>query len=163
MKHICQGLPFYCIKEVPENHKHFCHFHQGGETHFLVLAHTLIYRCKALVAQTATAVDFKSGLLSIVACVLSHLGEKPLIRWTDYLLVGRILAYEPKLRWKFGDSSFMRQGLNTQALLSRSPVWKSTLGLALKAKAISVKLWRSGENSEKVLRMFWESPEKVLI
>ena len=73
-------------------------------------------------AQTATAVDFKSGLLSIVACVLSHLGEKPLIQWTDYSLVGRILAYEPKLRWKFGDSSFMRQGLNTQALLSRSPL-----------------------------------------
>ena len=30
-----------------------------------------------LVAQTAIAVDFKSGLLSSRACALSHLGEEP--------------------------------------------------------------------------------------
>ena len=40
-------------------------------------------------------------------------------------------GYEPELGWRFGDYSFMRQLLNTQALLFRSPILKSTLGLAL--------------------------------
>ena len=40
MKFIVQDIHFYCTKEVPENHNHFCH---SGETHFLVHGQTLIY------------------------------------------------------------------------------------------------------------------------
>ena len=39
---IFQGLLLYCTKKVPENRNHFFHFRHGGETHFLVLAQTLI-------------------------------------------------------------------------------------------------------------------------
>ena len=38
-----QDLLLYCTKKVPENHNKIIHFHHGGETHFLVLAKTLIY------------------------------------------------------------------------------------------------------------------------
>ena len=41
-------------------------------------------------AKTAIAVDFKSELLSSVACALSHLGKEPFIQLTDFSLVGRI-------------------------------------------------------------------------
>ena len=40
---IFQDLLLYCTKKVPENHNLFFHFRHGGETHFLVLAQTLIY------------------------------------------------------------------------------------------------------------------------
>ena len=53
MKHIFQGLPFCCTKEFPENHIHFYHFCHGGETHFLVLAHTLIYDIMATLHLSA--------------------------------------------------------------------------------------------------------------
>ena len=43
-EHMFQDLPFYCTKKVPKNHNQYCHFCHGGETHFLVLAQTLIYR-----------------------------------------------------------------------------------------------------------------------
>ena len=33
---------FNCTKKVPENHNDFFHFCHGDETHFLVLAQTLI-------------------------------------------------------------------------------------------------------------------------
>ena len=38
-----QDLLLYCTKKVPKNHNHFFHFRHGGETHFLVLAQTLMY------------------------------------------------------------------------------------------------------------------------
>ena len=38
----------YCTKKVPENHINFVHFCHGGDTHFLVLAQTLIYRVGGL-------------------------------------------------------------------------------------------------------------------
>ena len=41
---IFQDQLLYCIKKVTKNHKQFFHFRHGGETHFLVLAQTLIYR-----------------------------------------------------------------------------------------------------------------------
>ena len=44
----------------------------------------------ALLAQTASAIDFKSGFLSSRACVFSHLGEEPYFQWTDLSLVGRM-------------------------------------------------------------------------
>ena len=34
-----------------------------------------------------------------------------------------MLGYEPELGWRFGDSAFMRQWLNTKALLFRSPLF----------------------------------------
>ena len=40
---IFQDLLLYCTKTVPENHNQFFHFCHGGETHFLVVAQTLIY------------------------------------------------------------------------------------------------------------------------
>ena len=39
---IFQDLIFYCTKKVPKNHNQFWYFRHGGETHFLVLAQTLI-------------------------------------------------------------------------------------------------------------------------
>ena len=39
---IFQDLLLYGTKKVPENHNQFLHFRHGGETHFLVLAQTLI-------------------------------------------------------------------------------------------------------------------------
>ena len=42
MKPIFQFLPFNCTKGAPENHNQFCDFCHGGETHFLVLAQTLM-------------------------------------------------------------------------------------------------------------------------
>ena len=47
---IFQDLLLYCTKKVPENHNKFFHFRHGGETHFLVLAQTLIY-CKNFFQQ----------------------------------------------------------------------------------------------------------------
>ena len=44
MKPIVQDLTFYCTKKIP-NKNHFCH---AGETHFGVLAKTLIFPCIAL-------------------------------------------------------------------------------------------------------------------
>ena len=38
-----QDLLLYCTKKVAKNHNQFVHFRHGGETHFLVLAQTLIY------------------------------------------------------------------------------------------------------------------------
>ena len=43
MKHMFQDLSFYCTKKVPKKHNQFFHFCRGGGTHFLVLAHTLMY------------------------------------------------------------------------------------------------------------------------
>ena len=43
MELLIQDLLLYCTKKVPENHNNFFHFCHGGETHFLVLARTLIY------------------------------------------------------------------------------------------------------------------------
>ena len=40
---IFQDLLLYCTKKVAESHNQFFHFRHGGETHFLVLAQTLIY------------------------------------------------------------------------------------------------------------------------
>ena len=40
---IFQDPLLYCTKEVAENHNKLFHFCHGGETHFLVLAQTLIY------------------------------------------------------------------------------------------------------------------------
>ena len=40
---IFQNLLLYCIKKVTKNHDQFFRFRHGGETHFLVLAQTLIY------------------------------------------------------------------------------------------------------------------------
>ena len=40
---IFQDLFLYCTKKVPKNHNKFWYFRHGGETHFLVLAQTLIY------------------------------------------------------------------------------------------------------------------------
>ena len=45
---IFQDQIFYCTKKVSKNHNKFWYFRHGGETHFLVLAQTLIYACKAL-------------------------------------------------------------------------------------------------------------------
>ena len=39
---IFQDLFLYCTKKVAENHNKFFHFRHEGETHFLVLAQTLI-------------------------------------------------------------------------------------------------------------------------
>ena len=39
---IIQDLLLYCAKKVQENHSQFFHFCHGGETHYLVLAQTLI-------------------------------------------------------------------------------------------------------------------------
>ena len=39
---IFQDLLLYCTKKVPKNHNQLFHFRHGGETHFLVLAQTLI-------------------------------------------------------------------------------------------------------------------------
>ena len=39
---IFQDLLLYCTKKVSENQNQFFHFSNGGETHFLVLAQTLI-------------------------------------------------------------------------------------------------------------------------
>ena len=41
-KFIFQDLFLYCTKKVPEYHNQFWYFQHGGETHFLVLAQTLI-------------------------------------------------------------------------------------------------------------------------
>ena len=46
MKHLeplFQDLPFCCTKKVPKNHNQPVHFCQGGGTHFLVLAQTMIW------------------------------------------------------------------------------------------------------------------------
>ena len=40
---IFQDKIFYCTKKFPKNLNQFWYFRQGGETHFLVLAQTLIY------------------------------------------------------------------------------------------------------------------------
>ena len=40
---IFQDILLYCTKKVLKNHNKFFHFRHGGETHFLVLAQTLIY------------------------------------------------------------------------------------------------------------------------
>ena len=40
---IFQDQIFYCTKNVPKNHNKFGYFRHGGETHFLVLAETLMY------------------------------------------------------------------------------------------------------------------------
>ena len=42
-KPMFQDLLLYCTEKVPKNHNDFFHFHHGVETHFLVLAQTLIY------------------------------------------------------------------------------------------------------------------------
>ena len=39
---IFQNLLLYCTKKVQDNQNHFFHFVHGGETHFVVLAQTLI-------------------------------------------------------------------------------------------------------------------------
>ena len=39
---IFQDLLLYCTKKVAENHNQFFQFRHGGETHFLVIARTLI-------------------------------------------------------------------------------------------------------------------------
>ena len=41
---IFQDLLLYWTMKVPENPNHFFHFCHGDETHFLVLAETLIYK-----------------------------------------------------------------------------------------------------------------------
>ena len=43
MELMFQDLLIYCTKKVPKNLNHFFHFRHEGETHFLVLAQTLIY------------------------------------------------------------------------------------------------------------------------
>ena len=43
MVFIFQDILFYCINKVPKNHNQFGYFRHRGETHFLVLAQTLIY------------------------------------------------------------------------------------------------------------------------
>ena len=43
-----------------------------------------------MAGSIAIAVDFKSGPMSSVACVLSHFVEEPLFQCTYYSLVGRI-------------------------------------------------------------------------
>ena len=40
---IFQDLFLYCTNEVPKNHNKLLYFFHGGETHFLMLAQTLIY------------------------------------------------------------------------------------------------------------------------
>ena len=40
---IFQDLLLYCTKKVPKNHNQYIHFCHEGETHFLMLAQTLIY------------------------------------------------------------------------------------------------------------------------
>ena len=42
MELMFQDLLLNCTKKVPENHNNFFHFCHGAETHFLVLAQTLI-------------------------------------------------------------------------------------------------------------------------
>ena len=60
MKHMFQDLPFYCTKKVPKNHNQFFHLRQGGGTHFLVLAHTLIYMDRPRVGDVRL-VDWYTG------------------------------------------------------------------------------------------------------
>ena len=43
MELMIQDLLLSCTKKVPKIHYNFFHFRHGGETHFLVLAQTLIY------------------------------------------------------------------------------------------------------------------------
>ena len=43
---IFQDLIFYRTKKVPKNSSQYWYFRHGGETHFLVLAQTLIYGFK---------------------------------------------------------------------------------------------------------------------
>ena len=93
-----------------------------------------------LVAQTSIAVDFNSGLLSSRACALSHLALFSMNR--VYISGQDAPGYEPELSWRFGDSPFMRQWLNTQALLFRSTLFKWTLVLVV---FMSPDRWRNVE------------------
>ena len=82
-EHNFQDLLLYCTKKVAENHNQFFHFRHGGETHFLVLAQTLIYGCAQAPAARLT------GPLA-----LQHL---PLLYPARHLIVNRGVPDHPKV------------------------------------------------------------------